>query len=66
MNVINVNKPTDNSNKSIPPHYNQWGRSGQCKPKNKKSSSNDNSINISEKIYYIDENGFDTTFLSPW
>ena len=53
----------------IPPHYNQWGSGGQCKAETPKKSNNDSinkSINKPKQIYYMDEIGFDTVYLSPW
>ena len=49
-----------------PPHYNQWGSSGQCKPKTENCSNGDNSVNVSIQPYYTDDNGFNIIYLSPW
>ena len=49
-----------------PTHYNHWGSSGKCKPKVERPSDGSRPKYTIEEIYFMDENGFDVTYFSPW
>ena len=70
QNNTSLDKPSPDKSKDIliqpvPPHYNQWGSGGQCKVETPKKTNND-LVNKPKQIYFIDENGFDPIYLSPW